>query len=95
MAHNKTDKYKVEIECVKEDTTMMKKNSDGCSSNGVEEVRWERFLPRMMLTVMVVEADDSTRQIIVALLRKCSYNGKCGFFNFFFPCIAFRFVQFS
>lgn len=37
-------------------------------------VRWERFLPRMVLRVLLVEADDSTRQIIAALLRKCSYK---------------------
>ncbi|KAJ8446271.1 hypothetical protein Cgig2_016042 [Carnegiea gigantea] len=37
-------------------------------------VRWERFLPRMGLRVLLVEADDSTRQIIGALLRKCSYK---------------------
>ncbi|KAI3417844.1 uncharacterized protein J3R85_014105 [Psidium guajava] len=37
-------------------------------------VKWERFLPRMVLRVLVVEADDSTRQIIAALLRKCSYK---------------------
>ncbi|KAE8697202.1 Two-component response regulator-like APRR9 [Hibiscus syriacus] len=34
---------------------------------------WERFLPRMVLRVLLVEADDSTRQIIAALFRKCSY----------------------
>ncbi|GKU87853.1 hypothetical protein SLEP1_g2186 [Rubroshorea leprosula] len=39
-----------------------------------EVVRWERFLPRMVLRVLLVEADDSTRQIITALLRKCSYK---------------------
>ncbi|CAA6673556.1 unnamed protein product [Spirodela intermedia] len=37
-------------------------------------VRWEKFLPRMSLRVLLVEADDSTRQIIAALLRKCSYK---------------------
>lgn len=50
-----------------------KKRTSG-SSSGV--VRWERFLPRMMLRVLLVEADDSTRQIIAALLRKCSYRGQ-------------------
>jgi pseudo-response regulator 5 len=40
-----------------------------------EVVRWEKFLPRMVLSVLWVEADDSTRQIIAALLRKCSYRG--------------------
>lgn len=38
-------------------------------------MRWEKFLPRMILRVLLVEADDSTRQIISALLRKCSYRG--------------------
>ncbi|OIT04716.1 PREDICTED: two-component response regulator-like APRR9 [Nicotiana attenuata] len=37
-------------------------------------VRWERFLPKMVFRVLLVEADDSTRQIITALLRKCSYK---------------------
>ncbi|KAL1565483.1 two-component response regulator-like APRR5 isoform X4 [Salvia divinorum] len=37
-------------------------------------VRWERFLPKLALRVLLVEADDSTRQIIAALLRKCSYK---------------------
>lgn len=38
-------------------------------------VRWERFLPKLAVRVLLVEADDSTRQIIAALLRKCSYKG--------------------
>lgn len=37
-------------------------------------MRWEKFLPKMILRVLLVEADDSTRQIIAALLRKCSYK---------------------
>lgn len=39
-------------------------------------VRWERFLPKLVVRVLLVEADDSTRQIITALLRKCSYKGR-------------------
>ncbi|XP_022762885.1 two-component response regulator-like APRR5 isoform X2 [Durio zibethinus] len=50
-----------------------KKNKPGSSASG-EVVKWERFLPRMSLRVLLVEADDSTRQIIAALLRKCSYR---------------------
>lgn len=42
---------------------------------GSSMVRWERFLPKMVVRVLLVEADDSTRQIIAALLRKCSYKG--------------------
>ncbi|KAL0718217.1 hypothetical protein Bca4012_067539 [Brassica carinata] len=37
-------------------------------------VKWERFLPKIALRVLLVEADDSTRQIISALLKKCSYR---------------------
>ncbi|XP_061364055.1 two-component response regulator-like APRR5 isoform X2 [Gastrolobium bilobum] len=37
-------------------------------------MRWEKFLPKMVLRVLLVEADDSTRQIIAALLRKCNYK---------------------
>ncbi|XP_073035608.1 LOW QUALITY PROTEIN: two-component response regulator-like APRR5 [Primulina eburnea] len=44
----------------------------GTSSSSV--VEWARFLPKMVLRVLLVEADDSTRQIIAALLRKCSYR---------------------
>ncbi|KAL9430421.1 hypothetical protein AB3S75_025750 [Citrus x aurantiifolia] len=43
-------------------------------SSEVVRTRWESFLPRMVLRVLLVEADDSTRQIISALLRKCSYR---------------------
>ncbi|PIN13655.1 hypothetical protein CDL12_13719 [Handroanthus impetiginosus] len=44
------------------------------SSSSTSVVRWERFLPKMAVRVLLVEADDSTRQIIAALLRKCSYK---------------------
>lgn len=51
----------------------------GTESRGGGELkglmRWEKFLPKMVLRVLLVEADDSTRQIIAALLRKCSYKG--------------------
>ncbi|XP_022722776.1 two-component response regulator-like APRR5 [Durio zibethinus] len=50
-----------------------RKKNPGSSSSG-EAVKWERFFPRMPLRVLLVEADDSTRQIIAALLRKCSYR---------------------
>lgn len=41
-----------------------------------EEVKWDRFLPHTPVRVLLVEGDDSTRQIIAALLRKCSYRGE-------------------
>ncbi|XP_042473135.1 two-component response regulator-like APRR3 isoform X1 [Zingiber officinale] len=37
-------------------------------------IRWEKFLPRRSLRVLLVEQDDSTRHIVSALLRKCSYH---------------------
>lgn len=56
-------------------TEEKRNKSDDGSSSSTEVVRWEKFLPRMVLRVLLVEADDSTRQIITALLRKCSYRG--------------------
>lgn len=38
-------------------------------------LKWENFLPKMVFRVLLVESDDSTRQIVAALLRKCSYRG--------------------
>lgn len=49
------------------------KTRNGCSSSGAI-TRWDRLFPRMLMRVLLVEADDSTRQIIAALLRKCSYR---------------------
>lgn len=53
--------------------TEIKKNDGEEATANV--LRWEKFLPRMVLRVLLVESDDSTRQIITALLRKCSYKG--------------------
>ena len=64
----------------------IKKRKDENACTGEVVVRWERFLPRMALRVLLVEADDSTRQIIAALLCKCSYKGT---FFFFFIFISF------
>ncbi|KAK9289449.1 hypothetical protein L1049_007604 [Liquidambar formosana] len=37
-------------------------------------VCWERFLHLRSLTVLLVENDDSTRHVVAALLRNCSYE---------------------
>ncbi|TVU26792.1 hypothetical protein EJB05_29356, partial [Eragrostis curvula] len=37
-------------------------------------VRWDQILPRRSLRVLLVEHDDSTRQVVTALLRKCGYR---------------------
>lgn len=50
----------------------MKKNEGELAA---KVVRWDKFVPKMVLRVLLVESDDSTRQIIAALLRKCSYKG--------------------
>ncbi|KAL9245445.1 hypothetical protein vseg_019102 [Gypsophila vaccaria] len=34
----------------------------------------EELMPKMMIRVLLVESDDSTRQILTALLRKCNYR---------------------
>ncbi|KAJ0031545.1 hypothetical protein Pint_14436 [Pistacia integerrima] len=52
------------------ETEKNKTKKDGSS----EVFRWERFLPRMVRRVLLVEADDSTRHIICAFLGKCSYR---------------------
>lgn len=36
---------------------------------------WERFLHIRSLKVLLVEIDDSTRHVVTALLRNCSYEG--------------------
>ncbi|GMI66722.1 hypothetical protein HRI_000341500 [Hibiscus trionum] len=63
----------VEMEADVEVFAAEKSNNDE-NDGSLEVVRWERFLPRKVLRVLLVEADDSTRQIIAALLRKCSYR---------------------
>ena len=60
----------------KEETGEVKKKKKEGEGLNDGLVRWDGFLPRMVLRVLLVEADDSTRQIIAALLRKCSYRGK-------------------
>lgn len=52
-----------------------------------EVVRWEKYLPKTVIRVLLVESDDSTRQIITALLRKCCYKGRL--INFFISFICF------
>lgn len=38
-------------------------------------INWDRFLPIRSLKVLLVENDDSTRHVVTALLRNCSYEG--------------------
>lgn len=66
------------MEAVKLEKNVEDEDGGGGGSGGGgsgEVVSWESNLPKMVLRVLLVEADDSTRQIIAALLRKCSYKG--------------------
>lgn len=63
----------------------------------MEEVRWETLFLNRPVRVLLVEGDDSTRQIISALLRKCGYKGlffdlKLEVFglDFVFVCLLIR-----
>lgn len=59
----------------KTDIAQMNRDATAEAGSASSLVRWERFLPKLVVRVLLVEADDSTRQIITALLRKCSYKG--------------------
>lgn len=53
-------------------------NEDVNSSNQKLQgpvIQWDRFLPFRSLNVLLVEDDDSTRHVVSALLRNCSYQG--------------------
>lgn len=68
-----SEDMEMKSESEKQRSTEMKGGGD--SSSGVV-MRWEKLLPGMNMRVLLVEADDSTRHIIAALLRKCSYRGQ-------------------
>nr|UYT09191.1 PRR37 [Oryza sativa] len=50
---------------------------DGGPTSGVQpppQVCWERFIQKKTIKVLLVESDDSTRQVVSALLRHCMYE---------------------
>nr|CAB3489162.1 unnamed protein product [Digitaria exilis] len=49
--------------------------SAAAAAAGPAVVKWDQILPRRSLRVLLVEHDDSTRQVVTALLRKCGYRG--------------------
>ncbi|KAJ8632460.1 hypothetical protein MRB53_025796 [Persea americana] len=61
-----------EEDLVLEEMEMELEMEKGCEELSVG--RWERFLPRLCLRVLLVEGDDSTRQIVAALLKKCNFK---------------------
>jgi hypothetical protein len=95
-----------------EEKKLREEEESGTESRGGGEMkgllRWEKFLPKMVLRVLLVEADDCTRQIITALLRKCNYKGivyihfvffelilwflVCNFVFWVFFCTNFQFL---
>lgn len=65
-----------DMETLKNEKNMEEEESGvGGGSGSAEVVSWGSYLPKMVLRVLLIEADDSTRQIISALLRKCNYRG--------------------
>lgn len=58
-----------------EEESATESRDDELNNNNNVLMRWEKFLPKMTLSVLLVESDDSTRQLVGALLRKCSYRG--------------------
>ncbi|PNX73262.1 putative pseudo-response regulator [Trifolium pratense] len=54
-----------------------KKNNhddDDGGDQSKEVFRWEMLLPKINVTVLLVESDRSTRRLITALLKNCSYK---------------------
>jgi len=51
-------------------------SSSPASAAAAAAARWDQILPRRSLRVLLVEHDDSTRQVVTALLRKCGYRGE-------------------
>ena len=62
-----------EEDLVLEEMEMELEMEKGCEELSVG--RWERFLPRLCLRVLLVEGDGSTRQIVDALMKKCNFKG--------------------
>lgn len=52
----------------------MNNKSESSSSSEVADADGENIVPKMVLRVLLVESDDSTRRLIAALLRKCGYK---------------------
>lgn len=77
MSGEKIVRVEEEEEKVREEEGSGGTESRGAGGGGEMKglMRWEKFLPKMVLRVLLVEADDCTRQIITALLRKCNYKG--------------------
>lgn len=76
MSGEKIVRVEEEEEKVREEEGSGGTESRGAGGGGEMKglMRWEKFLPKMVLRVLLVEADDCTRQIITALLRKCNYK---------------------
>jgi hypothetical protein len=59
----------------------MKNDHDNDDDDQSKEVfRWEMLLPKINVTVLLVESDRATRRLITAILKNCSYRGWFKFF---------------
>ncbi|XP_059069820.1 two-component response regulator-like PRR37 isoform X2 [Cryptomeria japonica] len=66
--------WKAELAALEQFTTELYTAKGKEKAKGERKVVWEKFLPRRSLRVLLAEADDSTRQIVSALLCNCSYQ---------------------
>lgn len=55
--------------------SVKKKKNDDDDDDCKEVFRWELFLPKITVTVLLVESDRSTRRLISSLLKNCNYKG--------------------
>jgi hypothetical protein len=53
---------------------------DNVDDQSKEVFRWEMLLPKINVTVLLVESDRATRRLITAILKNCSYRGWFKFF---------------
>jgi hypothetical protein len=59
----------------------MKNDHDNDDDDQSKEVfRWEMLLPKINVTVLLVESDRATRTLITAILKNWSYRGWFKFF---------------
>lgn len=68
---------------------------DGGPTSGVQpppQVCWERFIQKKTIKVLLVESDDSTRQVVSALLRHCMYEGLSLLSSFYLLTSVYLFI---
>ncbi|GJN41119.1 hypothetical protein PR202_gn00449 [Eleusine coracana subsp. coracana] len=72
MLQGKGDFRTSDRDCLLSEPTSGAQQDD--MENQQQQVCWERFLQKKTIKVLLVESDDSTRQVVSALLRHCMYE---------------------